>query len=161
VHFLPSNRQVQSVKKGTLTLAPLKTRNSRRALALPMLVVDALKARRVVQLEERMRAGAAWSNPDDHAFTTPQSAPVHPSKVRVILNGLLEAAGLARVKFHTLRHSAATMLLVDGTPLFDVSRVLGHAQVSTTADIYGHLVPEMAAGAAARMDTLLKTASKA
>jgi integrase len=63
--------------------------------------------------------------------------------------------------YHTLRHSAATMLLTGGTPLFDVSRVLGHAKVSTTADIHGHFMPEMAAGAAARMDILLTAGSKA
>ena len=49
-----------------------------------------------------------------------------------------------------MRHTAATLLLQDGTPLFDVSRILGHAEISTTADIYGHQVDEMTAGAAAR-----------
>ena len=51
-----------------------------------------------------------------------------------------------------LRHTCATTLLAAGTPLFDVSRVLGHAQISITADTYGHLVPDMTAAAATRMD---------
>lgn len=62
------------------------------------------------------------------------------------------------MKFHTLRHTAATLLLLDGTPLFDVSRILGHASIGTTANVYGHLVDDMTAGAAARMDRLLAKA---
>jgi integrase len=40
-------------------------------------------------------------------------------------------------KFHDLRHSAATLALAHRVPLYDVSRMLGHASVSTTADRYG------------------------
>ena len=89
-------------------------------------------------------------------FTTEQGGLLHPSTVRKVLKATFEAADLTATKFHALRHTAATLLLADGTPLFDVSRILGHAQISTTSDIYGHLVPEMTAGAAARMDSLLK-----
>jgi integrase len=153
-------QQVQPVKGG-LVLAPLKTTNSRRRLTMPSLVVDALKARRVAQLEERLRAGGRWENPHDLVFTSPRrpGRPVHPTHARRLLASLLETTGLAGVRYHGLRHSAATLLLMDGTPLFDVSRVLGHAQISTTADLYGHLVPEMAATAAAKMDALLTAGS--
>jgi integrase len=149
-------QQLQALGKAYgLTLAPLKTRNSRRTLTLPALAVRALKAHRKAQLAERLRAGAGWDNAHDLVFTTPQGRPVHPSNVRDALSALLTAAKLPQVRYHALRHTAATLLL-DGAPLFDVSRVLGHSEISTTSDIYGHLVPEMAAGAAARMDALLK-----
>jgi integrase len=148
-------QQVQALGNG-LTLAPLKTQNSRRTLSLPALVVDALKAHRVKQLEERMRAGADWNNQHELVFTTATGRPVNPTHVRDVLAGLLAAAGLDPMKYHGLRHTAATLLLADGTPLFDVSRVLGHSQIGTTADIYGHLVPDITANAAARMDVLLK-----
>ena len=48
--------------------------------------------------------------------------------------------------------------VVETANLFDVSRILGHGQIDTTSNVYGHLVPEMTAGAAARMDILLKKA---
>jgi integrase len=141
-----------------LNLAPLKTASSRRTVTLPLIAIDALKARRKAQLEERLRAGAHWKGDADRlVFTTEQGSLLHPSKVRDVLNQTLKNAGLAVTKFHTLRHTAATLLFADGTPLFDVSRILGHAQIFTTSDIYAHLVPEMTAGAAARMDTLLKS----
>jgi integrase len=152
---------VQAVRKGELTLAPLKTANSRRTLMLPELVLKALKDHRVNQLKERLRAGADWTNPHDLVFTTPTGRMLHPAHVRGVLDGLLAAAGVPRVRFHALRHTAATLLLTDGTPLFDVSRVLGHSQVSVTADIYGHFTQEIAAGAATRMDALLKAKGKA
>jgi integrase len=47
-----------------------------------------------------------------------------------------------RKNFHALRHTYATTLLASGAPIVDVSRVLGHAKVSTTLDIYGHAIPE-------------------
>ena len=152
-------QEVQALGKGIISLAPLKTASSRRALSLPALAVEALKSRRKGQLEERMRAGADWQgSADDLVFTTAQGRMLHATTVRDVLSVTSKAAGLDVVKFHTLRHTAATLLLTDGTPLFDVSRILGHAQISTTADIYGHLVPEMTAGAASRMDQLLPKA---
>ncbi len=149
-------QQVQSLGKGIITIAPLKTASNRRTLSLPALAVETLKTRRKAQIEERLRSGADWESADDLVFTTEQGRMLHPSTVRKVLLATLTAAGSATVRFHTLRHTAATLLLTDGTPLFDVSRILGHAQISTTADIYGHLVPEMTAGAAPWMDALLK-----
>jgi len=150
-------QQVQALGKGIIPFAPRKTASSRRTLSLPAIAGDALNARRKAQLEERMRAGADWQgSADDLVFPTEQGRMLQHSTVRKVLSSTLKAAGLDAVKFHTLRHTAATLLLTDGTPLFDVSRILGHAQISTTADIYGHLVPEMTAGAASRMDVLLK-----
>lgn len=154
----------QQVQAGTggLTVVPLKTANSRRTLTLPMLAVVALKAQRVLQLEERLRAGGEWENVHELVFTMPTGQPVQPVYVRrAVLGPLLKAAGLDAMKFHALRHTAATLLLTNGTPLFDVSRVLGHAQIGITSTFYGHLVPEMAANAAAQMDALLKAPAKA
>lgn len=154
---LKVRQQVQALGIGILTLSPLKTANSRRTLSLPTLAIEALKARRKAQLEERLRAGANWTGDADRlVFTTEKGAMLNPDRVREMLKASAESAGLGPTRFHALRHTAATLLLADGTPLFDVSRILGHAEISTTADIYGHLVPDMTAAAAARMDQLLK-----
>lgn len=147
-------QQVQQVG-GALDVAPLKTPASRRTLALPAFVVDVLKTRRTRQREERLKAGHRWHQDHDLVFTTAHGGMLNPNAVRKALRGLLTAAELPTVRFHTLRHTAATLLLADGAPLFDVSRILGHSQISTTADTYGHLVDDMTAGAAARMDALI------
>ncbi len=154
---LKVRQQVQALGMGLLELSPLKTANSRRTLTLPALAISALKARRKAQLEARLRAGAEWEGDTDRlVFTSEKGTMLHPGVVRRVLKATLASADLTATRFHALRHTAATLLLADGTPLFDVSRILGHAQISTTSDIYGHLVPDMTAGAAARMDRLLK-----
>ena len=56
---------------------------------------------------------------------------------------LLEAAGLPQVRFHDLRHTAASIMLNRNVPPLVVSRILGHSKPSTTLDIYGHLIPIM------------------
>ena len=50
-----------------------------------------------------------------------------------------EACGLERIRFHDLRHSAASMLIAEGFSLKEVSEFLGHCDIGTTANIYGHL----------------------
>ena len=65
--------------------------------------------------------------------------------------------GIPRAHFHALRHTFATMLLASQKEdLFSVSRALGHSDVSTTADVYGHWTPEAAERAAASVEDLLK-----
>lgn len=68
---------------------------------------------------------------------------------------LLERAGLPRVRFHDLRHTAATLQLGESRDLAAVSATLGHAQTSTTANIYAHALPSGRKRVAAAMDRLL------
>jgi integrase len=68
---------------------------------------------------------------------------------------LLQRAGLPRVRFHDLRHSAATLMLSRGVPLKIVSEILGHSQISITADTYMHVTPGMQREAAAALDAVL------
>jgi integrase len=61
---------------------------------------------------------------------------------------------LPRLRFHDLRHSAATLLLVQGVPMKTVQEILGHSSFSTTANVYSHVLPAMKQEAAARMDAV-------
>ena len=67
---------------------------------------------------------------------------------------VLRRAGLPEVRFHDLRHSAASLML-PGRPLHEVSRVLGHASITLTANTYRHVLPGEGAAAAAHMESLL------
>ena len=58
-------------------------------------------------------------------------------------------------RFYDLRHSCATLLRAQGVDLLVISRILGHSQLSTTADIYTHVLPPAMRDAADTMDTLL------
>ena len=67
----------------------------------------------------------------------------------------LKAAGLPRVRFHDLRHGAATYLLGAGVPMRVVMDQLGHSQMSTTSDLYSHVLPEVQREASEKVASVL------
>jgi integrase len=69
---------------------------------------------------------------------------------------LLERAGVLYVKFHALRHSAATLLLAQGIHPKIVAEMLGHTTISMTLDIYSHVTLDMQQEAADTMDRLFR-----
>jgi integrase len=72
------------------------------------------------------------------------------------LHALLTAADLPRVRFHDLRHSAASPLIAEGVELVEVSMLLGHSELRVTADLYSPLQKQTAAKAARLMDIVLR-----
>lgn len=82
-------------------------------------------------------------------------APLHPRNISRVFDRLLVTADLSHVRFHDLRHSAASLLIAQGVELVQVSQLLGHSEIRITADLYGHLVKQTAAVAAKHMDALL------
>ena len=68
---------------------------------------------------------------------------------------LIRAAGLPEIRFHDLRHTAASLMINHGVPIIIVSRRLGHARVSITLDTYTHLLPEVQSEAASLIDDLV------
>ena len=52
---------------------------------------------------------------------------------------MLEKNGMRHIRFHDLRHTFASILINKDIPLFNVSKYLGHSDISTTANIYAHL----------------------
>lgn len=128
--------------------------------------IEALKAHRKRQLEERLKAGARWID-TGLVFTTYRiteegkgerfrvGAGLHPRNVLRTLHGLLEGASLPKARFHDLRHSAASLLIANRVELVEVSKLLGHSEIRVTADLYSHLQKQTAAKAARVMDGLL------
>lgn len=135
---------------GRLIITEPKTGKSRRTLPLSDAVAALLENHRSEQSAERIRAGNQWSE-QGLVFTTVNGLPVDPSNVLREIKKAATKAGLPPVTVHALRHSAATTLLEAGVHLRGVSDLLGHADIRTTAEIYGHLSDEVARTA---MDTL-------
>jgi integrase len=73
---------------------------------------------------------------------------------------LLKAAKLPVVRFHDLRHSAASLLIAEGVELVEVSMLLGHSELRVSADVYSHLQKQTAARAARTMDAVLLAGPK-
>lgn len=76
----------------------------------------------------------------DLVFTTKKGTPIDPDNFAHYFHRLCARAGLGHWTPHELRHSAASIMLAQGTPLWVVSEVLGHASLAITKDVYGHLV---------------------
>ena len=74
---------------------------------------------------------------------------------------LLAKAGLPSIRFHDLRHTAATLLLTANEHPKVAQERLGHAKVSTTLDIYSHVLPSLQRNAAAKLDDMLTNARAA
>ncbi|MFC2043130.1 tyrosine-type recombinase/integrase [Chloroflexota bacterium] len=99
--------------------------------------------------------GERWVN-HDFIFPNKVGNPLDPSNLRVDFNRIIAETGLPRIRFHDLRHTAASLMLIHGVPPIVVSRILGHSKpTSTTLDIYGHLYHEMLGEAAKIMDDLV------
>ncbi|MBA3639920.1 MAG: tyrosine-type recombinase/integrase [Acidobacteria bacterium] len=113
----------------TLHTSEPKSARSRRTVRLPNVVVTALKAHRTRQLEERLAAGGGWTD-SGHVFTTPIGTPLDPRNVTREFRALVLSAGLPAIRFHDLRHTAATLLLALGVDPRTIMETLGHSQIS-------------------------------
>jgi integrase len=133
-----------------------KTDRGRRCLFLPSFVLEALKRHRVHQLEEKQKAGPAWQD-HDYVFCTSIGTHLNPTRDMLDqLKALLEKAELPDVRFHDLRHSAATALLALDTNPKIVQEVLGHSAISVTMDIYSHVLPTMQKEAMSKLNDALQ-----
>ena len=118
--------------------------------------VEALGRHRSAQAAERLAAGDAWVDHDlvfaDRAGGFVESQ----NLLRREFYPLLDRAGLPRIRFHDLRHTAATRMLAQGVHPRIAADVLGHASPSLILDRYGHAIEAMHRPAAQAMDTLLR-----
>ncbi len=141
---------------GRRELAEPKTDRARRTLTLGGEPLAALREQRRRQLEERLAVGSRWQD-GGFVFTTSHGTPYDAANIRRAFSAALREAGLPPQRWHDLRHATATLLLEAGEELGVVSKMLGHANLSTTADTYAHWTPAMSERVAARMDGILKT----
>jgi integrase len=140
---------------GELVVTETKTPRSRRVVPLSPAAERLLRDVRASQRVERLRAGSMWQA-TPYVFTTELGEPCDPRNALRALKAAAKRAGLpSSVGLHTLRHSAASVMLSAGVPLKVVSEVFGHASVAITGDIYGHVSPEVSREALTRLSDAL------
>jgi integrase len=136
------------LSKGIFT-KETKTETSDRTIKLPTQAFEILKEYRIWQTVERLKYGREW---EDHnrLFTQEDGKPIHPDTITGWFRDFIAKTDLPKISIHSLRHTNITLLIAAGVPLRTVSYRAGHAQTSTTANIYSHAIrtaDEMAAGA--------------
>jgi integrase len=145
---------LQRTKQDGYTFSAPKTKHSQRQITLTRLAIAALRRHRVRQDVERL-SSPTW---EDHDLVFPNTVGKPMDGMNLLhyhFQPLLKRAGLPRIRFHDLRHTAATLLLDRGVNPKIVSEMLGHASISITLDTYSHVLPTMQQSAAAEMDAAL------
>ena len=145
-------RQLQRRKGEGLKFVSPKTKAGNRLVQLGVESMRLLAEHRKNQDVERL--SSEWQE-HDVVFPSMVGTPTDQRNLHKFFKRLLKKAGLPNIRFHDLRHTAATLMLLNGIPLIVVSRRLGHSKPSVTLDIYGHYLPGMQEEAANLMDELV------
>lgn len=143
---------------GGLVVVEPKSLTSRRTIAMPEELTAALRVRRAEGRRERLAAGDRWRGGGvfgDLVWAQTDGAPIDPRADWQAWRALCDRAGVPRLRLHDARHTAATLLLVQGIPGRVVQGVLGHSSIQLTLGTYSHVVPELAHEAAAAMSRAL------
>lgn len=155
---LTVQRSVEQVGK-QLSFKQPKSAKGRRQIALPQTTVEALRSHRARQARDRLLMGAAYED-TDLVFARGDGTLWRPEQFTDSYRRFAKKAGFGRVRFHDLRHSHASQLLVEGVHPKVVSERLGHSSVSITLDVYSHVLPGLHEDAAAKIDAALKSGLK-
>jgi len=156
-------RIIRSLQRigGKLQLTETKTPKSRRTVPLPQYAVRSLRAHRVRQIEERLASGSDWKDGDmDLVFANRTGGPIEPVNLHRAYKRLLSKAGLPSIRFHNLRHSAASLMLAQGVPLKTIQEILGHSSIAVTSGFYAHLGEQLKREAADAMDRVFDERQK-
>jgi integrase len=147
-------RQLKYITDDGPVFAQLKTHSSARTLVVGTGTLAILKQHQEQQFSEITRVGKKWKD-HDLVFPSTIGTPFNPRNLSRQYKSLLSEAGLPSIRFHDLRHTAASLMLNHGIPVLIVSKRLGHAKPSITLDIYGHLIPSMQEQVAKVMDEVV------
>jgi integrase len=131
-------RQIQYVPGHGRCFVETKTKAGNRTIKLGEGSLDVLRYHKEYQEMQKTRAGDRWQE-QELVFPTSVGTPGDASNIRLDLNRILDSANLPRVRFHDLRHTAASLLLNNKIPVIIVSQMLGHSKPSVTLDIYAHV----------------------
>lgn len=131
-----------------------KTANSVRILDVPDMLMHKLRIHRGKCIENRMRMGKNYTV-TDYIIVHPDGKPVYPEYLSQLFTKLQEMAGLPKCRFHDLRHLCASIMLLQGVNVKVAQERLGHKDISTTMNIYSHVLPSSAREAAEKIGQLV------
>ena len=152
---LSVRQQLTRTRKDGLCFTTPKSPRSRRSIKLTRSAVEALKHHRAAQNEQRLRLGTLWQD-SGLVFTSLNGTPLDVANLTYgSFRPLLERAGLPRIRFHDLRHTCVTLLLLRNVNPKIVQEMLGHANISETMGTYSHVLPSMQEPAVSAMESAL------
>ena len=152
---LSIKRSLEQTAAGLKFKSP-KTARGIRTISLPAVAVEALQAHRKRQLELRMMLGQGKPDGETLVFSTIDGGPITPNGLSRDWCIFVQVHKLPAISFHGLRHSHVSALVASGVDPLTISRRIGHANVSTTMNVYAHLFRQVDTTAAAAINAALK-----
>ena len=135
-----------------------KTEKSRRVITLSKDTIELLRRIRTRQLESKLKAGPLWRDLG-FIFTNGDGSPMSPDGASQNFTEIVRDNQLPHLTLHGLRHAHATLLLTSGLQPKVISERLGHSSISTTMDIYSHVLPSLQKEAAVAIDKILSVSN--
>jgi integrase len=137
-HTLNRLKNYEEGSKTLIVLGDPKTEKSKRQIPLHKIMIDELKVYKDMQDQEKEKAEELYC--DQGFFLCNELGyPIDPRTYQDLFKRLLKRAKIQNAHFHCLRHTFATRSLEKGIPAKTVSEILGHANISTTLDLYSHV----------------------
>ncbi|WP_238886519.1 tyrosine-type recombinase/integrase [Clostridium sp. YIM B02551] len=141
-------------REGKIVVQVPKTKGSLRTVPIPSKIIPTLEKHKIKQNEDRLKLGESYQNNGEFVFVTDSGSFIDPRNLRRAYKRALKRAGVIYRKFHNLRHTYATKLFEAGVPLPTVQKLLGHSDISITANIYTHVMKEQKIDAADKLNIL-------
>lgn len=162
-------RNISNIPKRGLVFSTPKTARSMRTIKLSRDTVQLLQEWRKAQLQERLKVGTLWARyididgrqvENDLLFTRWNGEPFDPDYLSSWFPRFLREHGLSAVRFHSLRHTNATLLIAAHAPITTVSGRLGHSSTATTLQFYAASIRSADAAAADTLDNIFDSIKK-
>jgi integrase len=151
---LTVNQSLERIKGKHVFKSP-KTQKSRRTISLPSETLKALREHYTSQLEERLKLGLG-KDPRGLVFARTDGQPMDADTLSKTFRRLVRVANVTPITLHGLRQTHVSHLLMDGAHVKVVSERAGHADVTTTLNVYAAYIPNMQADVALRVDAWLR-----
>ena len=135
-----------------------KTDKLRRTLVLSPTAIATMRRVRACQNENRLRLGDIWQG-RGHVFSNENGTPISGERVSKDFAKIVKRNDLPHIPLHGLRHTAASLMIAGGVHARTIADILGHSSISTTMDVYGHLISGVQQGAVSVLDAALNKTS--
>ncbi|WP_257349076.1 tyrosine-type recombinase/integrase [Pseudalkalibacillus decolorationis] len=150
------NHSLQYTKEDGYKLKKPKN-NKVRVVIPPNFVLEELRQFHHMKKKERLQAAELWEGGSYFfVFSTWHGKPYYPTVPGTWWRRFINRTGLKYIRFHDLRHTAATLLINQGVHAKVISERLGHADIKTTMNIYGHYVRQADEEAADKLNQLFR-----
>lgn len=154
--YIQISKSISLGKHNRVTIVDCKTEKSKRIVPLPEVIIKELKRHKSEQLKNKLRMGTLFQD-NGLVFSQKHGGYLTTACFHKNFKRMLRESGISTdIRFHDLRHTYATMLLEAGENPKTIQELLGHANISTTLNIYSHVSCRLKEKAAEKINVLLK-----